>query len=183
MPDLELRRQPDARLGLRHRWHADASAARRTPRLQRRPGAARRCVAGLGIAWRSTWEIGEELASGRLVSVLDGYAAPPNGIYAVFAHARHLPLRVRVWVDFLKETYGDAAYWKAGADGQRRSPHRRLAGRGLRAQARDAGLGRPSADVRSGGALRCRSAASRSLSSLLPRRRAAVQPGRAAARP
>lgn len=71
------------------------------------------CLAGLGLAWRSTWEVESHLASGDLVSVLDDYAAPPNGIYAVFAQRKHLPLRVRLWVDHLKQTYGDAAYWKA----------------------------------------------------------------------
>jgi len=45
------------------------------------------------------------------VSVLDDFAAPPNGIYAVFPHAKHLPLRVRLWIDFLKHSYGDASYW------------------------------------------------------------------------
>ncbi len=70
------------------------------------------CAAGLGLAWRSTWEVEQEVASGQLVSVLDDFAAPPNGIYAVFPHAKHLPLRVRLWIDFLKHTYGDAAYWR-----------------------------------------------------------------------
>ncbi len=74
------------------------------------------CLAGLGIAWRSTWEIEREMAAGRLVSVLDAFAAPPSGIYALFPHAKHLPLRVRLWIDFLKHTYGDPAYW-AGAGG------------------------------------------------------------------
>ena len=69
------------------------------------------CLAGLGIAWRSVWEVGQDVASGRLVSVLDGYAAPPNGIYAVFAQRKHLPLRVRLWVEFLKSTYGESRYW------------------------------------------------------------------------
>jgi len=53
------------------------------------------------------------VASGTLVSVLDDFAAPANGIYAVFPHAKHLPLRVRLWIDFLKHTYGDAGYWTA----------------------------------------------------------------------
>lgn len=73
------------------------------------------CRMGLGIAWRSTWEVEQEVARGELVSVLDDFAAPPNGIYAVFPHARHLPLRVRLWIDFLKHTYGDAAYWRGVA--------------------------------------------------------------------
>ena len=71
------------------------------------------CAAGMGIAWRSTWEVEHEVAAGHLVSVLDDFAAPPNGIYALFPHAKHLPLRVRLWIDFLKHTYGDAAYWSA----------------------------------------------------------------------
>jgi DNA-binding transcriptional LysR family regulator len=70
------------------------------------------CLQGLGIAWRSTWEVQSEIAAGRLQAVLEDYAALPNGIFAVFPHARHLPLRVRLWIDFLKQTYGSAAYWR-----------------------------------------------------------------------
>ena len=69
------------------------------------------CSAGLGLAWRSTWEVEQELNRGELISVLDDFAAPPNGIYAVFPHAKHLALRVRLWIDFLKHSYGDSAYW------------------------------------------------------------------------
>ena len=69
------------------------------------------CLAGEGIAWRSTWEVEHEIASGALVTLLDDFAAPPNGIYAVFPQRRHLPLRVRLWIDFLKHTYGDPHYW------------------------------------------------------------------------
>jgi DNA-binding transcriptional LysR family regulator len=70
------------------------------------------CVEGLGIAWRSTWEVEADLAAGRLVSVLDEFAAPPNGIYAVFPQARHLPLRTRLWVEHLRAHYGRADYWR-----------------------------------------------------------------------
>ena len=69
------------------------------------------CLAGHGIAWRSTWEVAADIAAGRLVSLLDAYAAPPNGIYAVFAQRKHLPVRLRLWIDFLKTTYGLAHYW------------------------------------------------------------------------
>ncbi len=70
------------------------------------------CVQGLGIAWRSTWEVEADIAAGTLVTLLDDYAAPPNGIYAVFPQRKHLPLRVRLWIDFLKHTYGDTHYWQ-----------------------------------------------------------------------
>ena len=69
------------------------------------------CLRGLGLAWRSTWEVEHEVAHGDLQVVLQDFAAPPNGIYAVFPHAKHLPLRVRLWIDFLKHSYGDPRYW------------------------------------------------------------------------
>ncbi len=53
------------------------------------------CLAGHGIAWRSTWEVEAEIDAGLLVPLLDEFAAPPNGIYAVFPQRKHLPLRVR----------------------------------------------------------------------------------------
>lgn len=68
-------------------------------------------LAGMGLAWRSLWEVGEDLRWGRLVSVLDDYAAAPVGIHAVFPQRRHLPLRVRLFVDLLKENYGRPDYW------------------------------------------------------------------------
>jgi DNA-binding transcriptional LysR family regulator len=71
------------------------------------------CMAGYGIAWRSSWEVEAEVASGRLVAVLQAYAAPPNGIYAVVPQRKHLPLRVRLWIDFLRHHYGRAGYWQA----------------------------------------------------------------------
>lgn len=70
------------------------------------------CLAGLGIAWRSTWEVEEGIAAGRLLPLLEEFAAPPNGIYAVFPQRKHLPLRVRLWIDFLKHNYGRAEFWK-----------------------------------------------------------------------
>ena len=75
------------------------------------------CLAGYGIAWRSTWEVEAEIAAGYLVTVLDAYAAPPNGIYAVFPQRKHLPLRVRTWIDFLKTHYSDTNYWQASGQG------------------------------------------------------------------
>ena len=73
------------------------------------------CVRGLGLAWRSTWEVEHEVERGELQVVLQDFAAPPNGIYAVFPHAKHLPLRVRLWIDFLKHSYGDPRYWAQSA--------------------------------------------------------------------
>jgi DNA-binding transcriptional LysR family regulator len=69
------------------------------------------CLAGHGIAWRSTWEVEAEIDAGLLVPLLDDFAAPPNGIYAVFPQRKHLPLRVRLWLDFLKAQYARPEFW------------------------------------------------------------------------
>ncbi|GAB2807065.1 LysR family transcriptional regulator [Comamonas piscis] len=70
------------------------------------------CQQGWGIAWRSTWEVEAEIAAGRLVEVLEDFAAPPNGIYVMFQQRKHLPLRVRLWIDFVKQQYERADFWK-----------------------------------------------------------------------
>lgn len=70
------------------------------------------CLQGLGVAWRSTWEVQQEVADGRLTVVLQDFAAPPNGIFAVFPQRKHLPLRVRLWIDHLKHSYAAPDYWR-----------------------------------------------------------------------
>ena len=69
-------------------------------------------LAGKGLAWRSMWEVAGQLESGQLVTVLDQHAAPGNDIYAVFAQRRHLPLRIRAFVDFLRRAYAAPGYWR-----------------------------------------------------------------------
>jgi DNA-binding transcriptional LysR family regulator len=71
------------------------------------------CLAGYGIAWRSIWEVEAEVKAGELVAVLEAFAAPPNGIYAVFPQRKHLPLRVRLWVDYLKHHYSQSGFWQS----------------------------------------------------------------------
>lgn len=69
-------------------------------------------LAGKGLAWRSMWEVHAEIDAGKLATVLDQYSAPGNDIYAVFAQRRHLPLRIRAFVDFLRHTYAQSGYWR-----------------------------------------------------------------------
>ena len=68
-------------------------------------------LAGRGLAWRSLWEVEADLAAGRLTTVLDDFAAPLMGIYAVFPQRKHLALRVRLLIDHLKHHYGRPDYW------------------------------------------------------------------------
>ncbi len=67
---------------------------------------------GLGLAWRSTWEIQRELSSGDLVTVLDEFALPGYDIMAVYPQQRHVPAKVRLFVDMLGKTYAQPGYWE-----------------------------------------------------------------------
>ena len=63
------------------------------------------CLEGLGLSWRSVWEIQSELDSGELVTVLDDYALDNYDIMAIYPPQRHLPLKTRLFIDMLKEIY------------------------------------------------------------------------------
>lgn len=69
---------------------------------------------GLGLAWRSTWEIQRELHSGELLTVLDDYALPHYDIMAVYPQQRHVPAKVRLFIDHLKQIYAQPDYWAGG---------------------------------------------------------------------
>lgn len=69
---------------------------------------------GLGLAWRSTWEIESQLASGELVTVLDDHAMPNYDILAVYMPQRHVPARVRAFIETLKGAYARPGYWTRG---------------------------------------------------------------------
>jgi DNA-binding transcriptional LysR family regulator len=72
-------------------------------------------IAGLGIALRSTWDVGPELKSGALQQVLSDYSVGSRvAIHAVYPSRRHLEQKVRVFVDYLGELYGATPYWDAG---------------------------------------------------------------------
>ncbi|MFD2251099.1 LysR family transcriptional regulator [Pseudochelatococcus lubricantis] len=72
-------------------------------------------IAGMGIALRSTWDIGPELRSGQLRAVLPGYGASNRvAVYAVYPSRRHLEQKVRVFVDHLAALFGPTPYWDDG---------------------------------------------------------------------
>jgi len=62
---------------------------------------------GLGIARLGWFHVSRDLAEGRLVEVLREYLADDvEEIHAIFSNQRHMPLRVRVFIDFLAERLG-----------------------------------------------------------------------------
>ncbi|MGE0500401.1 MAG: LysR family transcriptional regulator [Rhizobiaceae bacterium] len=62
-------------------------------------------VAGLGFAILPDFIAAPEIASGRLVTVLDDCILSGGGIFAVYPHRRYLPAKVRVFVDFLVQWF------------------------------------------------------------------------------
>ncbi len=60
-------------------------------------------VAGIGLALLPDWNLGIELRSKQLKVVLRNYEAVPaiSPVYAVHAHARHVPPKIRAFIDFL----------------------------------------------------------------------------------
>lgn len=69
------------------------------------------CLEGLGLAWRSTWEIQSQLGSGQLVTVLNEYSLSNYDIMAIYPQQRHLPLKTRLFIDMLRYIYNQPGYW------------------------------------------------------------------------
>jgi DNA-binding transcriptional LysR family regulator len=73
------------------------------------------CLAGLGVALRSTWDVGPDLQAGRLQVVLPELRGSSRvGIYAVYPSRRFLPHKVRLFIDFLADLYGPVPSWDRG---------------------------------------------------------------------
>ena len=69
-------------------------------------------LAGLGIAYIANYLLDKELQSGKLIPVLPGWR--PNqqmAVHAVYARREHLDPKIRLFIDFLKESFGPEPYW------------------------------------------------------------------------
>ena len=103
--------------GLDH-WSFRSSAGPMTikarGRLRTDNGDAMRdaTVAGLGISINSTWSVYQHLKSGQLVEVLEHYPLiSDTAIWAVYPSSRQVAPKVRAFIDYLVEYYGEPTYW------------------------------------------------------------------------
>lgn len=58
---------------------------------------------GRGLIWQPGYMVDQDIAAGRLVSVLDEYAATRRPIYAVYVHRKYVSPKVRLFIDYLVE--------------------------------------------------------------------------------
>lgn len=64
-------------------------------------------IQGMGITLLPRFVVEDALADGRLCEVLPGYSPVPFGLYAVRLSRQFTPARVRLFVEFLRESFGD----------------------------------------------------------------------------
>jgi DNA-binding transcriptional LysR family regulator len=118
-------------------WHltaADGTALNFSPvgNLRSNSGAVLivAAFAGHGLVYLPTYSVGDALQSGRLVTVLDDYMAPPLSLRALYPHNRYLSAKVRAFVDFLAARFGQEPPWDSWRRASREqsavpAPHRR----------------------------------------------------------
>jgi len=68
-------------------------------------------LAGVGIAYGPTFVFGPHIRAKRLVELLPGYKAPELTIHAVYPTARYVPSKVRRFMDYLAEAFGEQPSW------------------------------------------------------------------------
>ncbi|HEU0153165.1 MAG TPA: LysR family transcriptional regulator [Arenimonas sp.] len=68
-------------------------------------------LAGMGVAFLPTFVVCHAVDAGQLRSVLTDFVRPPLHLYALYPSRRHLSAKVRAFVDFLVEKYGDYPIW------------------------------------------------------------------------
>ena len=65
------------------------------------------CVAGAGVGMFFSYQVAPFLQSQQLRTVLDGFEPPTRPINVVYPHARLLPMRTRVFIEWIKKELRD----------------------------------------------------------------------------
>jgi len=96
-------------LGILDYWHFSESGKGRnvrvTGKLRYNSGFALvdAALKGLGIVQLPDYYVKQHIKSGALVTLLDNYREPNEGIWAIYPQNRHLSPKVRLLVDFLAQ--------------------------------------------------------------------------------
>jgi DNA-binding transcriptional LysR family regulator len=74
----------------------------------------RACVlAGSGIGMAPSFQVGDDLAAGRLLALLPSFTPVETEMHAIYAPGRHLSAKVRTLIDFLAARLGPEPPWDA----------------------------------------------------------------------
>jgi DNA-binding transcriptional LysR family regulator len=74
-------------------------------------------LSGLGLAMRSSWAISADLKAGRLKVVLPEYHETAGvAVYAVYPCRQFVPAKLKLFVDFLAQQFGQVPYWDRDLD-------------------------------------------------------------------
>lgn len=72
---------------------------------------AKAAIAGAGVIVQPSFIVGQAIAEGKLSIILQDYEPEPLGLYAIYVHRRYLSSKVRSFIDFLSQYFGDPPYW------------------------------------------------------------------------
>jgi DNA-binding transcriptional LysR family regulator len=100
------------------RWHyqdheGKPGSLKMTPRMLSTNGDAIRdaAIAGVGVVCEPTFIIHKAIEQGQLIPVLENYIWHKMNLYAVYPNTRNLSTRVRTFIDYMVESFGDKPYW------------------------------------------------------------------------
>lgn len=68
-------------------------------------------IAGEGYILQPTFIVGEAIKQKKLKIILEEFEVEKIGIYAVYPHRKLLTPKLRVFIDFLSNYYGQVPYW------------------------------------------------------------------------
>ncbi|MFY1827014.1 LysR substrate-binding domain-containing protein [Myxococcus fulvus] len=85
-------------------------------------------LGGCGVSALATFLVDDDLRSGRLIRVLEDWALPEVGLFAVHPPSRLVAPKARVFVDFLAERLAGEPWERSGAARTRRARKQGVAG-------------------------------------------------------
>ncbi len=68
-------------------------------------------VGGMGLVLQPSFIVGNDIRDKKLVHLMPDYVPPASMIQAVYASRQHLSAKVRTFVDYLIEQFGDEPCW------------------------------------------------------------------------
>lgn len=68
-------------------------------------------IAGEGYIFQPTFIVGDAIKQGKLSLILPEFEPEPVGLYAVYPHRKLLAPKLRAFIDFISNYYGEPPYW------------------------------------------------------------------------